>query len=318
VSKQYNCKSIVKSLRASCGILVVVLFVTSMACDTPYAGAISDFGTAAATVVQQTRAAYILVNNTVLQEEILSLAAKPGPLNSDPARAFPPFVTPEDLDIRNALLDALQAYATALGNLTGKTASDLDSETTQLAASLTELSKNDRLEHSFREVKSVSKEETNAAAAGVDAIGKFLVEKRISADLPAMLKKNQPHIEALATLLIHEIGDVPTAAEPGRLRGKLWRTYDSLLQAQVTAVNASAAGSNEKQQSVAKLADLVTAQRNADAALGGTQSALKKLLAAHRALIQVQTAPASFKTEVAALVAQARQAQDYYAKLPTK
>ena len=296
----------------------MALFVASVACDTQYAGAISDFGTAAATVVQQTRGAYTLVNDTVLQEEILSLAAKSGPLNSDPTKAFPPFVTPEDLNIRNALLDALQAYATALGNLTGKTASDLDTETTKLASSLTDLSKNDRLEHSFREVKGVSKEETNAAAAGLNAIGKLLVAKRIAADLPAILKKNQPHIEALATLLIHEIGDVPTSDEPGRLRGKLWRTYDTLLQAQVTAVNATAAGSNEKQLSVTKLAGLVTAQRNADAALAGTQSALKKLAAAHRALLQAQTAPAGFKTEVAALLAQARQAQDFYAKLPAK
>jgi hypothetical protein len=307
-----------RTVTGSCGILVVALFAASMACDTQYAGAISDFGTAAVTVVQQTRGAYTLVNDTVLQEEILSLSTKPGPLNSDPTKAFPPFVTQEDLNIRNTLLDALQAYATALGSLTGKPASDLDTETTKLAASLTDLSKNDRLEHSFREVKSVSKEETNAAAAGLDAIGKLLVAKRIAADLPAILKKNQPHIEALATLLIHEIGDVPNSGEPGRLRGKLWRTYDSLLQAQVTAVNASPAGSNEKQQSVTRLAGLVAAQRNADAALAGTQSALKKLVAAHRALLQVQTVPAGFKTEVAALLAQAKQAQDFYAKLPAK
>jgi hypothetical protein len=252
-----------RTVTGSCGILVVALFGASMACDTQYAGAISDFGTAAVTVVQQTRGAYTLVNDTVLQEEILSLSTKSGPLNSDPTKAFPPFVTQEDLNIRNTLLDALQAYATALGCLTGKPASDLDTETRKLAASLTDLSKNDRLEHSFREVKSVSKEETNAAAAGLDAIGKLLVAKRIAADLPAILKKNQPHIEALATLLIHEIGDVPTSDEPGRLRGKLWRTYDTLLQAQVTAVNASPAGSNEKQQSVTRLAGLVTAQHNA-------------------------------------------------------
>jgi hypothetical protein len=316
----------VKSLRkaqtraaaASCGILVVALLVASAACDTQYAGAISDFGTAAATVVQQTRGAYTLVNDTVLQEEILSLSANSGPLDSDPAKAFPPFVTQEDLNIRNALLDALQAYATKLSNLTGKTAPDLDTETTKLASYLTDLSKNDRLEHSFREVKSVSKEETNAAAAGLDAVAKLLVAKRISANLPAILKKNQPHIEAVATLLIHEIGDVPTSDEPGRLRGKLWRTYDSLLQAQVTAVNATSPRSSERQQGVTKLAGLVTAQRNADAGLAGTQSALKKLVAAHRALLQVQTAPAGFKTEVAALLAQAKQAQDFYAKLPAK
>jgi hypothetical protein len=299
-------------------MLVVALFGASAACDTQYAGAISDFGMAATSVVQQTRGAYTLVNDTVLQEEILSLSAKAGPLNSDPAKAFPLFVTQEDLNIRNALLDALQAYATALGKLTGKTASDLDAETTKLASSLTDLSKNERLEHSFREVKSVSKQETNAAAAALDAIGKLLVAKRIAAELPAILKKNQPHVEALATLLIHEIGDVPTADEPGRLRGKLWRTYDSLIEAQVNLVNASPARSNEKQQYVIKLSDLVIAQRNADAALAGTQSALKKLAAAHRALLQVQTAPAGFKTEVAALLAQAKQAQDFYAKLPVK
>jgi hypothetical protein len=302
----------------SYGILAVALFVALAACDTQYAGAIADFGVAATAVVQQTRGAYTLVNDTVLQEEILSLSAKSGPFDSDPTKAFPLFVTQEDLNIRNALLDALQAYATALGKLTGKTDSDLDTETTKLASSLTDLSKNERLEHSFREVKSVSKEETNAAAAGLAAIGKLLIARRIAADLPAILKKNQPHIEALARLLIHEIGDVPTSAEPGRLRGKLWRTYDSLLEAQVKVVNASAAGSNEKQQSVAKLASLVAAQRNADAALAGTQSALKKLVAAHRALLQVKSAPAGFKTEVAALLAQAKQAEEFYAKLPGK
>ena len=305
-------------MTGSYGILAVALFVALAACDTQYAGAVADFGVAATAVVQQTRGAYTLVNDTVLQEEILSLSAKSGPFDSDPTKAFPLFVTQEDLNIRNALLDALQAYATALGKLMGKTDSDLDSESTKLASSLTDLSKNERLEHSFHEVKSVSKEETNAAAAGLAAIGKLLIARRIAADLPAILKESQPHIEALATLLIHEIGDVPTSAEPGRLRGKLWRTYDSLLEAQVKVVNASAAGSNEKQQSVAKLASLVAAQRNADAAMAGTQSALKKLVAAHRALLQVKTAPAGFKTEVAALLAQAKQAEEFYAKLPGK
>jgi hypothetical protein len=62
----------------------------------------------------------------------------------------------------------------------------------------------------------------------------------------------------------------------------------------------------------------VSEQRNADAALAGTQTALKKLLAAHRALLQVQTAPATFKTIVASLSAEAKDAQDLYAKLPNK
>jgi hypothetical protein len=307
-----------RAVTAVYGIVVLALFVVLAACDTQYAGAISDFGAAAATVVQQTRSAYTVVNDTIVQEEIFSLAAQPGPLNSDPAKAFPLFLPQEDLNIRNALLDALQAYAAALGNLTGKTNSDVDSEATKLGSSLSDLGTNERLQHSFRQVKSVTKEDTNAAATGVDAIAKFLIARKIAADLPAILKKNQPHIEAVTTLLIHEIGDAPSSDDPGGLRGKLSRTYDGLIQGQVTAVNTSRTGSSEKQQNVAKLAELVAGQRNADAALAGTQSALKKLAAAHRALLHVQTAPATFKTEVAGLVAQARQAQDFYAKLPAK
>lgn len=307
-----------KAITALYGILAVVMFVALSSCGTEYSGAIADFGVSATTVIQQTRGAYTLVNDIVVQQEVLSLTAQTGPLNTDPTKMFPPFVGQDDLNIRNALLDALQAYATALGNLTGKTTSDFDTETTKLAASLTELSKSDRLQHSLHEVKNVSQQETNAVAAAIDAIGKILIERRIASELPAILQKNQPHIEALATILIREIGDVPASSDPGGLRGKLWRTYDSLIDAQVAAVNASTAGSSEKLQNVAKLAGIVAAQRNADAALAGTQAALQKLVAAHRALLQVQSSPAGFKTEVAALVAQARQAQDFYAKLPAK
>ncbi len=39
-----------RTVTGSCGILVVALFAASMACDTQYAGAISDFGTAAGTL----------------------------------------------------------------------------------------------------------------------------------------------------------------------------------------------------------------------------------------------------------------------------
>ena len=300
-------------------ILVAALSIAATSCDTQqYSGAISDFGTAAATVVQQTRNAYKLVNDTVLQGQVLALTAQPGPIATDPRKAFPPFVSDEDLSIRNTMLDALQAYASALGNLTGKTSADLDTETRTLAASLNTLAKNDRLQHSFREVKSITSEQTNAGAAGLEAIAKFLVNKKIAARLPAILAENEPHIEGIVTLLIHEIGDAPTADDPGGLRGKLGRTYDQLIENQTNLANANRAGTPEKQQSIAKLADLVSEQRNADAALAGTETALKKLLAAHRALLHVQAAPATFKTVVASLWAEAKDAQDLYSKLPNK
>ena len=299
-------------------MLVASLLAVTVACETQYSDAIADFGTAATTVVQQTRSAYTVVNDTVLQQEILAVATKAAPIDSDPSKAFPLFVTDEDLNIRQALLDALQAYAAALSKLTTKASGDVDAETSKLAASMTALAGNDRLEHSFREAKHISKDEINAGSAALGAIAKFLIERKIASQLPAMLKQNQPHIDAIVTLLTREIGDTPTSDQPGGLRGKLWRTHNRLIEDQTQLVNASPAGSNEKQEKTAKLAELVRSQRNADAALAGTQAALKKLSTAHRALLQVQTAPADFKTEVAALWAQAKQAQDFYTKLPNK
>jgi predicted RecB family endonuclease len=299
-------------------VVLVMLCIATTACDTQYSGAIAEFGTAATSVLQQTRSAYALVNDTVLQEEILALTTQAGPIASDPKKAFPLFVTEEDLSIRYTMLNALQSYAAALGKLTSKTNADLDTETTTLAASLDTLAKNDRLQHSFRQVKGISPKNIDAGAAGLDAIAKFLINKKIAAQLPAILARNEPHIDAIVTLLIHEIGEPPASDDPGGLRGKLGRTYNNLIEKQTDLVNASQAGSNEKQEDVTKLAALVSAQRNADAALAGTQTALKKLVAAHRALLQVHTAPATFKTEVASLWAEAKDAQEFYARLASK
>ena len=297
----------------------LALCLAASACDTQqYAAGIGDFGTASATVIQQTKDAYKLVNDTVLQQQILALTARSSPITTDPVKEFPPFLPEEDLTIRGTLLDGLQAYASALGSLTGKAKADLDTETAKLAGSLKDLGKNDRLQHSFRETKSISPEAFNAAATGVEAIGNFLIDRKIARDLPAILTKTEPTIEAIAALFIHEIGDVPASNDPGGLRGKLWRTYNSLIEQQTFLVNRNDPGSAEKQQNVARLAALVAAQKNADAGLAGTQAALRKLIASHQALLRVQTAPATFKTVIASLWAEAKAAQDFYAKLPAK
>jgi hypothetical protein len=300
-------------------LLTLAIFVTTISCDTQqYTGAVADFGTACATVVEQTRNGYNLVNDTVLQQQVLALAVKASPTMTDPRKAFRPFLSEEDLTIRNKMLDGIRGYAVALGNLTGKTSSALDSETSKLAASLEELAKNDRLQKSFKETKSISAETTNAAAAGLDAIGKFMIDRKLRARLPAILADTEPKLESVVKLLASEIGDVPSSIEPGGLREKLWRTYDSLIESQTAIVDSDRPSSSERRQDVASLAALVRAQRNGDAALAGTRSALGKLTAAHKALLRVGAAPATFKVVFADLLAEAKDVQEFYSKLPNK
>ena len=270
--------------------LSLTILVATTGCDTgQYSAAVADFGVACGAVVQQTKHGYILVNETVIQQQVLTLALQSGPITTDPRKEFRPFLSDEDLGVRFKMLDALQAYAGALADLTGKTSAKLDSETSNLAASLQQLAGSDRLQKSVRETKDISKDDINAAASGLDAIGKLLVNRKIATQLPAILKSTEPKVEAIATVLAHEIGDVPSSADPGGLREKLWRTYDSLIENQAKVVESDHPGSTEKRQDVAKLAELVSTQRSADAALAATRSALGKLSAAHRALLQVRT-----------------------------
>jgi hypothetical protein len=273
--------------------------------DQQYAPAVADFGAAASGVVQQTKYAYKLVNDTTVQEKVLAYSITAEPIG-DPARAFAPFLSDEDMTIRMTMLDGLQAYATALGSLTGKTTKDLDTEATKLAGALSDLAKNDQLQHSLRETKGITPQDTNAAAAALDAIGKFLINQTISKELPTILKTSQPTIEGIATIFIRELGEPPQSTNAGRLRGELGRAYERLIENQAAIADKNVAGSPEKQQSVAKLAALVGAQRDADAALAATQAALKHLVQLHEALLKVQTTPAVFKTTLAALWADAK------------
>lgn len=298
--------------------VALILGVASTGCDVQeYATSITDFGTAVATVVQQTKNAYQLVNDTSVQKEVLAYSIKSSPIGK-PKMAFLPFLGDDDLAIRMTMLDALQAYATALTSLTGKTTTDLDTETTKFAGAITALAKNVRLQHSLHEVNDVSPQEINAAATALDAIGKFLIERKISQKLPAILKESQPTIEAIATIFIREIGAPPDSPNAGRLRGKLGRDYEHMIEDQAMIVDGNIAGSAEKEQNIAKLARLVTAQRDADATLAKIQTALAQLVQAHKALLQVQSTPATFKTVVASLWAQTKDIQDFYAKLPSK
>jgi hypothetical protein len=302
----------------SSAFLGLTILIATTGCDIgPYSGAVSDFGVACGAVVQQAKNGYTLVNATVIQKQVLALALQTGPI-ADPTKDFQPFLSAEDLGVRFKMLDALQAYAGALADLTGKTNSTVDSETTKLAASLQQLAANDRLQKSLKETKDISKVDINGAASGLDAIGKLLINRKIASELPAILKSSEPKIEAIVSVLAREIGDVPSSSDPGGLREKLWRTYDSIIEDQAKVVDADHAGSTEKRQDVAQLADLVSTQQSADAALAGTQSALGKLIATHKALLQVGTAPATFKVACASLLAEAKDAQDFYSKLPKK
>jgi hypothetical protein len=295
---------------------VLLLFgLAGVACKSgEYAGPIADFGTASTAVIQQTKAAYQIVNDAIVYEKVMAAASKSTPIGN-PAQVFAPYLTDEDIEIRRKMLDGLQAYATALGNLTGKSHTELDAQTTALGKSLTDLASNDRLQHSFRQVRDIPPGAVNAAVTGIRAIGSLLIDEKIRSQLPAIVAKQAPNIEAIARILAYEIGEPPSSERPGRLRNELWITYRRLIEDQAKIVDAARPGSTEKEHAIEVLVRFVNHQRTADAALAGTKDALTKLVAAHQALRDVSTTPSTFKTTVAALWGEVKSSQAYYDSL---
>lgn len=297
-----------------CGIITLALGLVS--CDPPfYTSAITNFGTATTSVVQQTKSAYQLVNETVMQQKIDELADKD--IVGDPAEGLAPQISDENLKIRQDLLDALQGYATALGNLGGKTPAAVDDQTTKLAASLSGLATNDRLQHSFRETKLVTKEELNIAATGVDFIGKFLINRIITKSLPATVAKAAPSINKIATLLADEIGSPPSDHDGG-LREVVANAFDKQLMVQDRTITADPIHSAKRREDLAVYGTILKNKRNSDTALSATREALLKIGPAHDALLRASTAPATFSSIIAQVQALAKDAQDFYGKLSTK
>jgi hypothetical protein len=296
---------------------VVCLILALAACDTrQYADPAADFASATDLVARQSKNAFQLVNDTVFREQVASLVASGDPNRFNPEK-IQPFLSPADLKFRIELLEALQAYAAGLSGLIAQPRAAADTQAAALAASLQSLAKNERLRHSLRETGNVTDEQTNGVAAGLDAIAKFLINRKIGQRLPAILKDAEPKIESIATVLAKEIGDIPGSDHPGGLRDKLWRTYDSLLRDQLQLARQDQ-NLDDRRRDLAKLPDLAVEQRAADQALAATQSALKKLVSAHQALLEVGSNPAGFKVAVAAVVAEAQDVRTFYAGLSAK
>src|SRR5215469_15916958 len=99
--------STIGRLRRPVQLCAIITFAVGLvSCDPPaYTGAITDFANATTSVAQQTKSAYQLVNDTVMQQKIDELADKN--TIGDPAKELTPQISDENLKIRQDLLDAL-------------------------------------------------------------------------------------------------------------------------------------------------------------------------------------------------------------------
>ena len=294
--------------RLSC-LSMLSLSTLSGCAVSPLSQRAATFSTAASATVVKMQSAYQLVETTYEEAAMASLVNQFDMKGFDPA-SIQPFIPAADMKARTDLMSALQQYATLLAEVSGGSeVTELDKESEALgtnlevlakAAPLTALAKNANME-------------SGVASAAVDALGRVLMKKATAKELPSILESAQKPIDTICTLLGQDIG----TPEGTGLRNELRDKYVELIADQRTYILANEAkmSPDEKRTEIAKLPQLVTAEKQGDTTLEQTQKALEQLATTNDVLMQTKKdkdAPA-FRALVSQMVAQGQQLGAVYA-----
>lgn len=303
------------TLAPSCAMAVLVLLA---GCSlSPLARRTSAFATAATATAKDTTNAYALVEQAHHDAEIAAMVANFDKDGFHP-ETIEPFMPAKDMEARTRVLEGLSRYAETLAYVSGDAPmNDVDMQTTALGKSLEDLSKSGAVA-SFTKSAGVSNVDLNLATTAIDALGRALIERRRSRDLPAILKEMKTPIPQICALLEADIGD----PEKSGLRNQLKNDYEALKRKQIQFIrdNEATMSAADKRDAIEALPKIVSAEASGDKSLSATQTALKQMAATHTALVEsvgAKEAPA-FRTMLSELISDGQQLHGFYAQLPAQ
>jgi hypothetical protein len=255
---------------------------------------------ATAPVVDQAAAAYAAANAIHDQAEnyeavtAFEKASPPAPVYNP--RTAEPLLPQEQLELRLAVLKGLQAYTKSLVAVSDPDSKDLDDASKSLGGSLTGLGNtllppgmsapeaetivvtggSTTNETISKQTPAISPSEQKGISLAIDALGQYLVSKKVKAELPGIVEKMDPEIKDLCELLAKEI-DVLLSQE----------TIDfNLVIDRQTLFLRTATGLDPevRREQIMKLPELARQQKQAAQQLKTLRAALVKLELTHHAL----------------------------------
>jgi hypothetical protein len=312
--KGINMKKSYRILRVTSFVYLLIL---SGCTFSPLAKKSAAFGSAASIVVRGSSNAYDTVQRATYDAGVSSLVLDFDHSGFDRTK-IKPFLPEHDLQVRQQVLRGLQQYADDLADVASDHAfASVDQESVVLSQQLVTISSN----ADFKKiVPGVSDTEAKGLATAIDTLAKVLVERKRRKELPKIITKMQPVLDQICNLFDQDIGSKPINGRGGHgLRDQLWDEYDLLIgnQTDYISANKTRFTPSEKATEIAKLPDLVAKQQAADAALATTQTALRSLVATHRALLTPEQA-STFKDRLQTLIADGQQIAAFYNKLQSK
>jgi hypothetical protein len=310
----------------------MVLCLCASGCMKPVAEHAAVVAAATAPVVDQAAAAYAAANAIHDQAEnydaITQFEKASSPVYNP--RTVEPLLTQDQMELRLAVLKGLQAYTKSIVAVSDPDSKDLDAAAKSLGGSLTGLGDEflppgmtkptaetevsngvSQTETISTQTNAISPAEQKGISLAIDALGQFLVSKKVKSELPGIVAKMDPQVKILCELLAKEI-DILSSQE----------TIDfNLVIDRQTLFLRTAGGLDPeaKREQIMKLPELARQQKQAAVLLKVLKSGLVKLELTHHALAaELQgNNPESIKQKIGDLGAAGGSLGKFYSSLAT-
>lgn len=278
----------------------IVLCLCASGCTKPIAEHATVVAAATAPVVDQAAAAYTAANTIHDQAENYDAVTQfdkvspPAPVYNP--RTVEPLLSQDQVDLRLAVLKALQAYTKSIVAVSDPDSKDLDDAAkslgnslaglgdTFLPAGMTAPSKetivvtggNTTNETISTQTNAISPGEQKGMSVAIDALGQYLVSKKVKSELPGIVEKMDPQIKDLCELLAKEI-DILSSQET--------IDFNLVIDRQTLFLRtASNLDPEVRREQIMKLPQLARQQKQAAQQLKVLRAGLVKLELTHHAL----------------------------------
>jgi hypothetical protein len=301
-----------------CGLVVESLFCAG--CMHKVASAVTPFAQAVALTATNVQGAFDTVQSTYCDARTMNYAVSyTGTNGFDPGTLCQSWITPETLAARTLILQGLKQYASELSSLTTSDTSTVDTASTALGKSLTELTGT----APFKKIAAEAKVPEQIATTAVDALGNWLIQSKLRKDLPAIIVKMDDSVQQISQLLIADIGTVGADSDHpsvgSGLRQVLWIQYGEEIRSWDLYVSKNYFGKEVSPESrfaaVKQLVALSVQQRAADRTLAQVAVTVKQMAQAHASLAKAARAKQPLAADVSDLLAEAQRLNDYYNSL---
>jgi hypothetical protein len=257
-------------------------------------------------------------------------------------RKIQPLLSDQDIQVRLAVLEALKCYAESIVAITNGTSSpQLDAASQSAGNSISALG--DSLVPTIENTlgianasnattttvittpggritatssvppsPAITPEAQNLISTAVNALGQFLVSRKVKKELPQKIKEMDPHIDALCKLLEQDLNT---------LQGQEQRDYNRIINQQTLFVRQTTAlDPQERREQIMKLPQIVRQQRASEAQLVELHASLAELATVHHALATaaVDNSPESLSGKLGDLEAAGKNLGTFYRSLPTQ